>query len=54
MAFDPIAYKTSTRQQWDEAAEAWHRWEIETELDRFATADGLVGPCELLVGAGTR
>lgn len=26
MPFDPIAYKTSTRQQWEEAAEAWHRW----------------------------
>ena len=25
-AFDPIAYKRTTRQQWQEAAEAWHRW----------------------------
>ncbi len=25
-AFDPIAYKESTRQQWQNAAEAWHRW----------------------------
>ena len=24
--FDAAAYKESTRQQWDEAAEAWHRW----------------------------
>jgi len=24
--FDPIAYKTTTRQQWEDAAEAWHRW----------------------------
>ena len=24
--FDATAYKQSTRQQWDEAAEAWHRW----------------------------
>ena len=24
--FDPIQYKTTTRAQWEEAAEAWHRW----------------------------
>jgi len=26
MGFDPIHYKTTTRQQWEDAAEAWHRW----------------------------
>lgn len=24
--FDPINYKTTTREQWQTAAEAWHRW----------------------------
>lgn len=24
--FDPAAYKETTRQQWDSAAEPWHRW----------------------------
>jgi ubiquinone/menaquinone biosynthesis C-methylase UbiE len=24
--FDPAAYKQTTREQWQEAAEAWHRW----------------------------
>jgi SAM-dependent methyltransferase len=24
--FDPVAYKQTTREQWQEAAEAWHRW----------------------------
>lgn len=24
--FDPIAFKQTTRRQWDEAAEAWNRW----------------------------
>ncbi|MFC7489393.1 MULTISPECIES: class I SAM-dependent methyltransferase [unclassified Knoellia] len=24
--FDPIAFKTTTRAQWENAAEAWHRW----------------------------
>ena len=26
MSFDPIQYKTTTRCQWEDAAEAWHRW----------------------------
>src|SRR6185295_11944456 len=25
-AFDPVVYKTTTTQQWQEAAAAWHRW----------------------------
>jgi SAM-dependent methyltransferase len=24
--FDPVAYKRTTREQWQTAAEAWHRW----------------------------
>ncbi len=24
--FDPVAFKTTTRAQWQDAAEAWHRW----------------------------
>jgi ubiquinone/menaquinone biosynthesis C-methylase UbiE len=24
--FDPVAYKKTTREQWQNAAEAWHRW----------------------------
>lgn len=24
--FDPVRYKSTTREQWQEAAEAWHRW----------------------------
>jgi ubiquinone/menaquinone biosynthesis C-methylase UbiE len=34
-----------------ERAETWQ--EIETALSRFESADGFVGPCEMLVGAGT-
>lgn len=26
MSFDPVQYKVATRQQWEDAAEAWHRW----------------------------
>lgn len=25
-AFDPVAYKETTREQWQEASTAWHRW----------------------------
>ena len=25
-AFDPVQYKRTTREQWEDAAEAWHRW----------------------------
>ncbi len=32
MTFEPIQYKTSTRQQWEDAAEAWHRWGPTLEL----------------------
>lgn len=30
-AFDPVAYKETTRQQWQETAEAWHRWDSALE-----------------------
>src|SRR5271169_747454 len=26
LTFDPDAYKETTREQWQQAAEAWHRW----------------------------
>ena len=26
MGFDPVQYKATTRQQWEDAAEAWDRW----------------------------
>jgi SAM-dependent methyltransferase len=26
MTFDPVQYKATTRQQWESAAAAWHRW----------------------------
>jgi SAM-dependent methyltransferase len=40
MSFDPTAYKTTTRRQWEDAAEAWHRWgpTLEAWLDRATTA----------------
>ncbi len=35
--FDPIAYKNTTRDQWQTAAEAWHRW--------GPTLESWLGPC---------
>ena len=32
MSFDPVLYKTTTRQQWEDAAEAWHRWGTTLEV----------------------
>ena len=50
VTFDAAAYKRTTRSQWEEAAEAWHRWgpaiedwlgaATETMLDRAGVADG--------------
>ncbi len=34
-----------------ERAQVWR--DIEAELKSFETADGFVGPCEMLVGVGT-
>src|SRR5690242_13709793 len=49
-AFDPLAYKTTTRAQWEETAAAWHRWgptleawlgeATELMLDLAAVTDG--------------
>jgi SAM-dependent methyltransferase len=49
-AFDPDAYKTTTRAQWEQVAEAWHRWgptleawlgpATELMLDLAAVAEG--------------
>lgn len=49
-AFDPAKYKTTTTEQWQAAAEAWHRWaptlaawlgpSTETMLDMAGVRDG--------------
>ena len=50
--FDPVAYKETTRDQWDGAAAAWA--EVGEALRQFDGADGWAAPCRLIVGAGTR
>jgi SAM-dependent methyltransferase len=46
MSFDPVQYKRTTRQQWEDAAEAWHRW--------GPTLEAWLGPATdlMLAGAG--
>ncbi len=58
--FDPTRYKADTRQQWDDAAEAWHRWgpTLETWLgeatDRMLDSAGLAAGSRVLdIAAGT-
>lgn len=59
MNFDPVQYKTTTRQQWDDAAEAWHSWgpTLETWLgeatERMLDAAGVAAGARVLdVAAG--
>jgi len=57
--FDPIAYKRTTRDQWETAAEAWHRWGptlrswLGPGTDRMFDLAGMVSGCRVLdVAAG--
>ena len=59
MGFDPGQYKTSTRQQWEDAAEAWHRWGptledwLGTATERMLDAAGVTSGSRVLdVAAG--
>ena len=59
MCFDPVQYKTTTRQQWEDAAEAWYRWgpTLETWLgestERMLDAAGVTeGTSVLDIAAG--
>jgi len=59
MGFDPIQYKTATRQQWEDGAEAWDRWGPTLEAwlgeatDRMLEAAGVRAGGEVLdVAAG--
>lgn len=59
--FDPITYKETTHEQWQEAAEAWHRWgpeleawlgeatEVMLDMARIGTGDRVL---DVAAGAG--
>jgi SAM-dependent methyltransferase len=50
--FDPVAYKETTREQWQEAAEAWHRWGPTLEQWLGEATQLMLDQAD--VGAGTR
>lgn len=52
MRFDPIEYKTTTRQQWEEAAAAWHRWDPVLSEWLAAATTKMLDTAK--VGAGSR
>jgi SAM-dependent methyltransferase len=51
-AFDPGAYKETTHRQWQDAAEAWHRWGPTLEAWLGQATERMLDLCE--VGEGSR
>jgi SAM-dependent methyltransferase len=51
MSFDPTQYKTTTRQQWEDAAEAWHRWGPTLEAWLGPATDAMLAAAG--IGAGS-
>ncbi|WP_020520904.1 class I SAM-dependent methyltransferase [Catelliglobosispora koreensis] len=50
--FDPAVYKSTTRQQWQDAAEAWHRWGPTIEDWLGAATSQMLDAAK--IGAGSR
>ncbi len=50
-AFDPAAYKETTRQQWQEAAEAWRRWGPQLEAWLGEATELMLDLAEICQGA---
>jgi ubiquinone/menaquinone biosynthesis C-methylase UbiE len=49
--FDPIAYKATTREQWESAAEAWHRWGLVLEEWLGAATQRMLDAANVDVGS---
>ena len=52
MKFDAVAYKATTKKQWDDAAEAWHRWGPTLEDWLGASTEAMLDAAG--VGVGSR
>ncbi len=50
--FDPIKYKQTTLQQWNSAAEAWHRWGPLLSLWLGPATETMLDLCN--IGQGSR
>ncbi len=51
MGFDPVQYKTTTRQQWEDAAEAWHRWGPTLELWLGEATERMLDAADVTTGS---
>ena len=49
--FDPVAFKSTTRAQWEEAAEAWHRWSPAIESWLGQATEVMLDDCHLEPGS---
>lgn len=49
--FDAVQYKTTTRQQWDAAAEAWHRWGPLLSRWLGPATEAMLDMCEITQGS---
>jgi SAM-dependent methyltransferase len=49
--FDPIAFKATTRAQWEQAAEAWHRWHPAIEDWLGAATEMMLDDVRLTAGS---
>lgn len=49
--FDPVAYKTTTRAQWEDAAEAWSRWGPAIEAWLGEATERMLDACQLTTGS---
>jgi SAM-dependent methyltransferase len=50
--FDPVVFKQTTRRQWQEAADAWHRWGVVIGRWLDAATEAMVGDAG--IGEGSR
>ena len=51
MAFDPIRYKSTTRQQWEDAADAWHRWGPTLEAWLGEATERMLDAADVAIGS---
>jgi ubiquinone/menaquinone biosynthesis C-methylase UbiE len=49
--FDPVAYKNATREQWQSAADAWHRWGPTLEVWLGGATEAMLDLAGIGVGA---
>ena len=51
-SFDPIRYKATTRQQWEDAADAWHRWGPTLETWLGPATEAMLDAARVSTGGG--